>query len=161
MPNKKHRSERDPADVIEASYTDALDRLKDGKPTNPKLKRLASEGRLNINVANVALEAGRARSGIGHEKCKYARVRALVLGAMKGDDIAEPRTASDIISRLRDQVEELTKERDAALTGQTEHYNARLKAERKRNEAVDALERERANARENLGNVLTLVPKPE
>lgn len=161
MPSKKPKAERDPEHVIEASYIAALERLKDSKPTHAKLRKLAAEGRLNITVASVALEAGRARSGIGHEKCKYGRVRALVLDAMKGTDAAEPRTASGVIGKLREQVKQLTIERDAALSGQTAHYNARLKAERKRNEVIDALERERANAREDSGNVVTLVPKTE
>jgi hypothetical protein len=48
----------------------------------------------------VATEAGRSRTLIGHDDCQYPRVRQRILAAMT--PVVEPRTAQDVIKKLRD-----------------------------------------------------------
>jgi len=126
----KPKGPRAPRTVIERDFHDALDRLFAGKPSNPKLKRMAAEGRLQINIAAVAAEAGRARTLIAHEKCQYPAIRARVIDAMRKDELVAPRSASEVIMRLRQDIADLRGKLAAALDGQAAHFLARQKAER-------------------------------
>ena len=116
-----------PPSVIEQDFLLALQRLTVGKPSNPALKKLAAQGRLRINVSTVAKEAGRARSLIGHERCKYRNVRMRVLEEMR--PIANPRDGSVVIARLRAEVADLKLKLNNALAEAVAHYHARTKAD--------------------------------
>lgn len=121
---------RPPRAVIEKDFDEAIDRLEKNKPKDPVLKRLAAEGRLKINYSTVAKEAKHSRSLIAHAKCQYQTQRARVLQLMHPGEIAAPRTASEVISRLRENVADLKGKLRAALDGQAAHFLARQRAER-------------------------------
>ena len=69
---------------VEQDFHNAIDRLFAGQPTNPGLKKKQAAGKLKINVANVALEAGRSRTLIGTENCDYPAVRIEGFSGAKG-----------------------------------------------------------------------------
>lgn len=66
------------SDSIEQRLQDAIRRILEGAPLNEKLIRKASCGRLSINFATVALEAGVSRTLISLENCAYPKIRARI-----------------------------------------------------------------------------------
>lgn len=90
-----------PITRVEQELMDALGRLQEGKPQNAGLVRKAKLGTLKINASTVSTEAGRSRTLIGHDKCQYPRVRAAILALQH--PIMEPRSAEDVIRRLREE----------------------------------------------------------
>lgn len=68
-------------DSIKQDFISALARLRDGSPTHPDLIKMASEGKLSISPSSVAKEAGRSRTYIGMEMCRYPDVRREVLAS--------------------------------------------------------------------------------
>ena len=104
MPRKRARP---PADRVAQELMAALERLQAGSPQNPDLARKAKLGRLKINFSTVAQEAGRSRTLIAYENCRYPRVRAAVQAAM--EPVVETRTTADVILRLRQENAELRK----------------------------------------------------
>ena len=86
-------------DAIERDFMDALDRLEANTPTNAELIKLAKPGILKINVSTVAKEAGHSRTLIGHNGCKYPRVRARIIGLKT--PVEPALTAEAVINRLR------------------------------------------------------------
>lgn len=94
-----------PLDPIEKDFMDALDRMKTKQPTDPHLAARAKLGTLKINFSTVAREAGRSRTLIALEHCRYPRVRTAVMSEMA--PIVEPRTAEDVIRGLRQENAEL------------------------------------------------------
>ena len=121
---------RPPRAVIERDFEEAIERLEKNRPKDPLLKRLAAEGRLAINFSTVAKEAKHSRTLIAHAKCQYQQQRAKVLQLMHPGVVAAPRTASEVISRLREDVADLKGKLSAALSGQAVHFLARQRAER-------------------------------
>jgi hypothetical protein len=80
---------------MEKRFLDAFDRLKEGKPLCPELQRKAKAGKLRVNdVSAVALEAGGpdekggwrglSRTLIGHDNCRYPKVREEIRKAKEG-----------------------------------------------------------------------------
>ena len=118
---------------IRQDFEDAIARLQEGLPRNRDLKRLHAKGLLRFNVTTVAMEAGRSRTLIAHQNCAYPEVRRKVLDLCRPDQRTMPRTASDSIMRLREQVKGLVAERDAALDRQ--HAAALLLEEAERRAA--------------------------
>ncbi|MBU1776198.1 MAG: hypothetical protein KJ899_06120 [Gammaproteobacteria bacterium] len=96
------------ADAVEQEFFDAIDRLLQNKPRNRALAIKAKAGTLQINTTTVALEAGHSRTQIGHDKCKYQKVRAKILGLKNAE--AEPHTAEDTIRKLRIRITEVQME---------------------------------------------------
>lgn len=121
---------RPPRAVVEKDFDEAIDRLEKNKPKDPELKRLAAEGRLQVNYSTVAKEAKHSRTLIAHAKCQYQPQRARVMKLMHPGEVATPRTASEVISRLREVVGDLKAKLRASLDGQTAHFLARQRAER-------------------------------
>lgn len=68
-------------DDVKGDFLAALTRLRNGMPKNSKLIEDASNGVLKINPSSVALEAGRSRTLIGMEGCKYPEIRREVLAS--------------------------------------------------------------------------------
>ncbi|MBE7184989.1 MAG: hypothetical protein INR68_11340 [Methylobacterium mesophilicum] len=64
----------------------ALARLQVGQPTEAGNVAAHAKGRLRVNVASVAREAGFSRTLVGHEGCQYPDVRAAILAAMPMPD---------------------------------------------------------------------------
>lgn len=127
MPGAKKRP---PRTIVEKDFDEAIDRLEKTKPKTSELKRLAMEGRLRISFSTVAKEAGHSRTLIAHAKCQYQTQRARVLQLMHPGEVAVPRTAREVISRLRQDVAELKAKLRAALDGQASYFLGRQRAER-------------------------------
>lgn len=80
---KQVRSQPHPESIqVEQSLWRALDRLKSGKPSDPRLVKCNQQGILKLSIAAVAQEDGRSRTLIGHDKCTYPAVRAAILAQM-------------------------------------------------------------------------------
>jgi hypothetical protein len=116
-------------DIIEKDFLDALDRLQSGSPRNKSLKVKQKEGLLRITVQNVALEAGRSRTLIGLEKCRYPRIRELIK-QVKGGGEGPPTTHSELIQRLRVDKATLVLQIATYKAEATAHFLARLIAEK-------------------------------
>lgn len=156
MPKLKPEAPVD--DPIERDFLDAIQRLQDGTPKHKKLKLQKAKGTLKINISNVAIEAGRARTLIALEQgCRYPRVRELVKHAKSGKS-ALPTTNTELIDRLRADKTELAAQVKKYQAEAAAHFQARVKAEgaatRERN-TVSQLRRELAKYRD----VAQLVPK--
>jgi hypothetical protein len=106
-------------DPIKHTFRSALKRLIEGKPTNPKLKQKAADGKLRVNVLNVSIEAGHSRTLIGHDGCAYPDVRSEILATL--DESGPKETLKAQIRRLRNSVSELEDRLE-----QRDSYNAIL-----------------------------------
>ncbi|WP_374605234.1 AAA family ATPase [Niveibacterium sp.] len=115
-------------DPIEQDFLNALQRLQEGKPQNKKLKAKASAGKLRINTVNVALEAGRSRTLIALEDCRYPKVRAAVKLAQGGKK-ESPSTYTQLIANLRADLATVKAEKRLLETTMAAHVLARRKAE--------------------------------
>jgi hypothetical protein len=146
---KKKRRSRSPIGAIEQDFNDAIDRLLANKPTNRKLARLVAEGRLHINPSTVALEARRSRTLIAMENCRLPTVRNRILTITRDDEVVAPRTAGEVIARLRDQVIDLRRQLAASLEAQAQHFLAREEAEREAGKWRDAFRREQNHRKED------------
>jgi hypothetical protein len=86
----------------------AFARLIMGEPTNPQLIKSAAAGRLRVNIATVALEAGRSRTLIGHDNCPFPDLRRRILELKnEGPTARHARHALKIANR---RIAELTKQ---------------------------------------------------
>lgn len=97
-------------DEVESDFLAALARLRSGKPKVPKLIMDASLGKLKINPSSVALEAGRSRTLIGMEGCRYPDIRREVLASKDQSPLQMKRGAalkamSLEIRRLEEQIQ--------------------------------------------------------
>lgn len=96
-----------PIDLIEGDFLEAIDRLVVGAPLNPSLAKRAKLRTIKVNISSVAQEAGHSRTLIGHDGCKYPRVRARVIGLKA--PATEALNAEGVIRRLREENAELRK----------------------------------------------------
>lgn len=143
-------------DSVEEDLLAAFERLVQGRPKDRELRKAATEGRLKINVTNVAKEARRSRTLIGMDACRYPNVRERVLGF-------EPvtrtdRSAADTILRLREASASLRRERDQALAEAVAHFHARERAEREAQRWKEAFRRLRKAPLGQTGKVVELRP---
>lgn len=117
----------------------ALERLLDGRPTNKKLRELAAAKKLRITVYAVALEAGRSRTLIGSDDCRFPDIRARILEASREPD--QPvTTATRLATSLRATNAELRAEILTLRSQQALMLVRILEAERKAKIAREALE---------------------
>ena len=124
---------------VEQDFHNAMDRLSAGQPTHPGLKKKQSAGKLKINIANVALEAGRSRTLIGTENCGYPAVRMRILELK--DPILRPTDSMTVITRLRQEVAELREKLHYQQDEMKAYLNARRAAEKDRDRYKSAYER--------------------
>ena len=129
-----------PLDIIEQDFLEALKRLEDGEPTNRKLKSIRAKGALKITAINVALEAGRSRTLIAMNSCRYPRVREMIKQA-KGGKTAAPTTYTQLIQRLRREIAEMKIQKERYQAEATAHYLARIKAEKEATREKEAAAR--------------------
>ena len=98
----------------EKAIGDAIQRLKEEKPLNPQLLRLAKLGRLRLGPTTVAREAGCPRDYISHEGCRfpdlYQAIKALQEPAV------EPRSLAEVNLKLRQRNRELLESIKTART---------------------------------------------
>lgn len=125
----KFKSASPAQDSIEQDFLGALKRLQDGEPTNKALRAKQSKGILKITTTNIALEAGRSRTLIALENCRYPRVRELIKQAKEGKNTL-PTTHTELIQRLRADKAELLAQVKKYKAEATAHYLARVKAEK-------------------------------
>ena len=86
----------------EVAFMQALNRIKTGLPWHDRNVALAKRGGLRVTIATVAREAGRSRTLIGSENCRYPKVREAVLAAMHNAFQGERRpSAADLVKILR------------------------------------------------------------
>lgn len=123
----QHEASRIP-DPIERDFLDALQRLVEGKPTDKTLKAKARAGSLKVNTSNVALEAGRSRTLIALEHCRYPKVREAVKLAQDGK-MALPTTYTQLIKNLRADLATVKAEKRLLEMTVADHVLARRKAE--------------------------------
>jgi predicted kinase len=116
------------SDPIEQDFLEALQRLVEGKPQNKILKASAKVGKLKINVVSVALEAGRSRTLIAMEDCRYPKVREAVKLAQGGKK-SLPTTYTQLIENLRADLATVKAEKRLLETTMAGHVLARRKAE--------------------------------
>lgn len=121
-------SKSSPLDPIEKDFVDALQRLVDGKPLNKALKEKAKAGKLKVNTFNVALEAGRSRTLIALESCRYPTVRQSIEDTKVGKKSA-PTTYTQLIDNLRADIAALKVEKRLLESAMGEHVLARRRAE--------------------------------
>ena len=115
-------------DPIEQDFLEALQRLAGGKPLNKTLKASAKAGKLKINAVSVALEAGRSRTLIALENCRYPKVREAVKLAQGGKK-SLPTTYTQLIENLRADLATVKAEKRLLETKMADHVLARRKAE--------------------------------
>lgn len=117
----------------------ALGRLLDGKPTNKKLRELAAAKKLRITVFAVALEAGRSRTLIGSDNCRFPDIRTRILEASREPD--QPvTTATRLATSLRATNAGFRAEIQALRSQQALMLVRIIEAEREAKIARDALE---------------------
>jgi hypothetical protein len=161
MPRKRPSA----PDQIEQDFLDALDRLKAGRPQNPKLREKVRKGKpVKISISTVAQEAGRARGLIALENCRYPRIRQLVL-IESGVPGVEPGNRDDVIANLRAQVAELRTQLADANDHAAYHLDLRTRAERKAADYQSRYERLRRQVDGDLkrgkDRVVALFPEQE
>lgn len=100
MPRKLRPTGVETWTPIEREFLDALKRIQGCEPRKRDLAKMAKSGTLKVSIATVAKEAGHSRTLIGHEECRYSRVRKRIIEAMK--PVVMPRTAQDVIKRVRE-----------------------------------------------------------
>jgi predicted kinase len=126
------------SDPIEQDFLEALQRLVEGKPLNKTLKGSAKAGKLKINAVSVALEAGRSRTLIALENCRYPKVREAIKLAQGGKK-SLPTTYTQLIDNLRADLATVKAERRLLETKMADHVLARRKAEvNSRRDAAEA-----------------------
>ena len=118
-----------PLDPIERDFRDALQRLIEGRPQNKTLRARAKAGKLRLNASNVALEAGRSRTLIALERCRYPAVREAIIEAQGKRRSTTPTTYTQLIANLRADVATLKAERRLLEASIATHVLARRKAE--------------------------------
>ncbi len=116
-------------DPIEQDFKNALQRLIEGKPLNAKLKQKAKVGKLKVNTLNVALEAGRSRTLIALENCRYPVVRQAIEDVKGGKESAPTTTYTQLIDNLRADIAGLRAEKRLLESTMAEHVLARRRAE--------------------------------
>lgn len=124
--NRKKPAALHPAEV---DLREALQRLQSGTPKNKELRAAQKLGRLKINFSSVAKEAGRSRTLIALENCRFPATRELIQQVIEGRS-SSPRTSAQLISALRrDLAEERTLKRNALEQAQS-HFKLREAAEK-------------------------------
>jgi hypothetical protein len=94
-----------PSGGWEKAIGDAIQRLKEERPLNPQLLRLAKLGRLSIGPSTVAREAGCPRDYISHEGCRYPDLYKAIKALQK--PVTEPRSLAEVNLKLRQRNREL------------------------------------------------------
>lgn len=110
MPRKRHTVP--PIHPVERDLLAAIDRLEQGQPTHPELKKRARQGKLKLNKSTVALEAGHSRTMV----YAFRTVTARMVEADAPLRASETVHAQDVITRLRQDNARLRQDKHAALS---------------------------------------------
>lgn len=158
MPRRRTKSR----DRIEQDLLDAIERLKSGRPQHPELRQRVNKGKaVKINIATVALEAGRARGLVGMENCRYPEVRQLILIESSATEVV-PRSRDDVIKKLRAEIAELRVRLSQAEAHAAYHFAQRTRADKDNSAYKGRYERLKARVDKDLkasqGKVISLFP---
>lgn len=116
--------------ATERAFLDALVRIVENRPTDPGLAAKAARGLIRPSQSNVAQEAGHSRTLISGANCDFPRVKLEIQKAQDryraskrpGNVIAELAVAAEDarlrseVSRVKEEREEMRRQRDAAFT---------------------------------------------
>lgn len=143
---------KDSKDIVRRDFFDALERISSGNVINSDLRKLLDQGKLKVNVSNVAKEAGRSRTLIAQKGTKYSDIREAIIGASKakghqrepmGEAKAKNEATKQELRRLKQQVHLLASE-NAALQERVRIAEKTVNARQgNSNEAVILLRRNR------------------
>lgn len=136
----RKKSEARPRNDVERDLLDALDRIRNGVPTNPELVKKASRGTLRVSVATVAKEAARSRTLISHDRCAYPAVRSAIL-AVKPRGESPARTLAEMNRALRHENAELRRTVKMARDSMAAMLLRMHRVEREAERRVDVLQR--------------------
>lgn len=145
---KRPSKTRDP-EAIRQDFFDAIERILSGKPRHPELKERAAKGKLKLDILAVAREANRSRTLIARSECQYPEVRAMILAHQAAAHRPEIRTAQDVISSLRQQLAEKSRE----AKGYQDHALARFTAQREAEERLANADTEVRRLNKIIGNL--------
>ena len=99
---------------IERNFDDAITRLISGTPKNAALKLLHEKGKLKIHISSVALEAGRSRTLIALESCRFPKIRSKILNLANSESGAL--TSMAVLQKLRQENKNLLADLDKSRT---------------------------------------------
>lgn len=151
---------------MEKRFLDAIDRLKDGKPLCPELQKKAKAGKLRVgDVSAVALEAGGpdekgvwrglSRTLIGHDNCRYPKVREEVRKGKEGEP--GEYDLKNVNNRLRERNRQLEKMNKQLLSTCAAMRVRMNKLESKVKEEIEKLQREQHRGNRPVHHAPTLV----
>ena len=145
MSKKRKRST---LEVMERDFNSAIDRLLTGKSMNPAKRQQAAKGRLKLNAAMVAQEAGHSRTLIAMENCRLPAIRKRIQEENRKGGVSASRTSREVTARLRNRIAELERDLAASLEAQSQHFLAREKAEREAEKWRNAMRRRDEHAKQ-------------
>jgi predicted metal-dependent hydrolase len=151
---------------MEKRFLDAIERLKEGKPVCPELQKKAKAGKLRVSdVSAVALEAGGpdekgvwrglSRTLIGHDNCRYPKVREKIRKAKEGEP--GEYDLKNINSTLRERNRQLEKTNKQLLSSCAAMLVRMNKLESAVKEEVKKLQREQHRGDRPVHQAPTLV----
>lgn len=151
---------------MEKRFLDAIERLRQGKPLCPQLQKKAKAGKLRFgDVSAVALEAGGpdenggwrglSRTLIGHDNCRYPKVREEVRKGKEGEP--GEYDLKNVNSKLRErnrQLEKMNKQLVSTCAAMRVRMN---KLESAVKEQIEKLKREQHRGKRPVHQAPTLV----
>lgn len=145
--------------VVEKKLWEALSRVKDGTPQQPALLILSKKRKLKLTISSVAKEAGVSRTLIGHEGCRYPKVRLAILETK--DHVHRKSDARTINSDLR-QINRLLENRWKLLLSENAALICRMqKIELEHEDKSDEIKRIKARHSKDPNHIVgtKLMPK--
>jgi hypothetical protein len=151
---------------MEKRFLDAIQRLKEGNPECPELQKKAKAGKLRVgDVSAVALEAGGpdekgvwrglSRTLIGHDNCRYPKVRGEIRKAKEGEP--GEYDLKNINSKLREKNRQLQKTNKQLLSTCAAMRVRMNKLENAVKEKIEKLQREQNRGNRPVHQAPTLV----
>jgi hypothetical protein len=146
---------------MEQHLLNALTRVKEGRPQNPKLIEQAKKGRLKPSPSSVAAEAGVSRTLIGYDECRYKEVRKKILGEDEDIPIRVPTDMRSINAELR-EINRVLEQRFKTLLSENAAMIIRMEQlEREYADKAEEIQRIKARGRRNPSELVGLhVVKP-
>ena len=96
-------------DNIEQDFYDAIKRIQLGQCQNIISRNLKGDLKpVKLTISNIALEAGRSRTLIGHKHCPYPKLRAYVINIIKQSNEKPVSNQQEANHRLREKNNELS-----------------------------------------------------
>lgn len=137
---------------------DAWERVKEGRPQNPKLIEQAKRGKLKATPTSVAIEAGVSRTLIGYDGCRYPDVRKKILGEDEDENkdvpVRPPTDMRTINANLR-EVNKVLEQRFKAVLAENAAMIVRMaQLETEYSDKVDEIQRISARGKRNQNEIV-------